>query len=464
MLYSYAVLQTCGSDFWYRYTSPINIETNQQHFNCKQIFLSPISNGGIVSIFYSILAMLNAKEDEPSTDLVLFLEENGGNPQILEFQIGALDETGLENKDPEIQDAILYDEWDSDIEEMEEKVDVKQSYINSKRVEKFTGDGLKLFMKNPSSDLVNLARNRTWLRLQSAHVLSSLKYCDSAKLEPLREMIYGYAVSGDMVERTTELVPNCTVEHCEQKGYFFLKPKGRNHNFTIILPTLYLLKYTWRVASKLPLLSVLEEQKFNSGVIEHIDIETIAFRIWWFVKTSKQSFFRLQDIFPAIPFSPAISNLEFCAPTNFVKKLSSYKFDGNWERLINEKWTFGVHCPGDKTLDSFVLLKQYGTFEPFYWKILIQSKLRTKGEKDSHNFTDEDLLHQLRYLRNTTNWIMFIRTDATFEPDLSQYTEKNTIIPIDFKNSETFYTPLISHIRRGRSISRTWKDLEINRH
>jgi len=122
------------------------------------------------------------------------------------------------------------------------------------------------------------------------------------------------------------------------------------------------------------------------------------------------------------------------------------KFKGDWTKLIEQQFVLGIGLPTDQNLDSFALFQDSET--KIYWKVLIQSKLRNRG---NHHFTDEDLTKQLDYLERNDmithkDWIMIIRIDCSFKAEIPDI-YKDQIVIIDNELSEKFYGPILNHTR-----------------
>jgi len=364
------------------------------NFNCKSVHLSPLSEGNIVVIFLSIIEKLGINDTEinMNDDLMRFLLENGGNPQILEFQIDELNTVGLP--------VLEYQSKNRD-EISNSSVDIYSDYENSKQISNWNGEGLKNFIRQPTSNLVQLARSRTFLRLEQSHILTSLKYTEQLDMASLREIIFGYVLSGDFVSRDTKLDNNWNVGKAEKNGFFYLKhtkKKGTKEGFVIKIPQLYLQKYSWKGYGNIidPFVA-LDKEVIYSRDVEHVDIEMVSFKIWWYLRKNNVINFTLRDIFPCSRISSSFRNISFKKPTDYSKSTLSEKFHfGLWDTLIAENWVFGLCCTGDSFVDSFALLHDS---ESTVWKLLIQSKLRKSGAGD-HDFTQEDLNMQLDYIKN----------------------------------------------------------------
>jgi hypothetical protein len=273
-------------------------------------------------------------------------------------------------------------------------------------------------------------------------------------------MIFGYTISGDIVKRDTVLYDKWRVYDAESKGLLYLK-EIEEGSFQITFPFLYLYKSSWKgEGTGLLPVTALDKDHLNFRDIEYVDIEMIAFNIWWyFKKNPKSDTFTLDDVFPKLNFK--FGNLPFKKPKEFTLAATKRKFDGNWDKLVEENWTFGITTPTDTTVDSFAIL--YSNTNEI-WKLLIQSKLRKSGSGD-HDFSDKDLTQQLGYLKQMgitdNNWIMIIRTDSDFKATIpKEYV--NNIMPIDYKILEHYYGPVIYHARevsRLQMIGETWDDL-----
>jgi len=207
----------------------------------------------------------------------------------------------------------------------------------------------------------------------------------------------------------------------------------------------------------------LDKDHLTFRDIEYVDIEMIAFNIWWyFKKNPKEDTFTLPNVFPNLELFKKLKfgQLFFKKPTEFTLATIKGKFDGNWDKLVMDNWTFGIATPNDTTVDSFAILH---TTTNEVWKLLIQSKLR-KGGSGDHNFLDADLTQQLSYLPQMgikdNNWIMIIRTDSDFKANITpEYADH--IIPIDNKLLEGYYGPILYHVRevsRLQMIGETWDE------
>lgn len=67
------------------------------------------------------------------------------------------------------------------------------------------------FLKNPSSNAVHCVRMKTLDDLKSKHILSSLDYIHGSSFSPLRIMLFGYTLSGQLVERQTAVTENVPI-------------------------------------------------------------------------------------------------------------------------------------------------------------------------------------------------------------------------------------------------------------
>jgi len=333
-------------------------------------------------------------------DLSRFLGECGGNPQLLKFQIKAMEDVGLSLLGDKGENVLVLPTpedigW--------RKSNLSKDYINLKKCVGWTGQGFKHFLENPSSDKVTLARNKTWIRATTSHILG-FESLEIDSMIPLREMIFGYTISGNIVNRDTFLYDKWRVYDAESKGLLYLK-EIEKESFQITFPFLYLYKSSWKgEGTGLFPVTALDKDHLNFRDIEYVDIEMIAFNIWWyFKKNPKSDTFTLHDVFPNLNFK--FGNLPFKKPKEITLAATKRKFDGNWDKLVEENWTFGITTPTDTTVDSFAILHS-NTNE--IWKLLIQSKLRKSGSGD-HDFSDKDLTQQLGYLKQMgitdNNWI-----------------------------------------------------------
>jgi len=187
-------------------------------FSTYPLHIPPLSLEITISLFMSFASKYGFSSGIMNHfDLAKFLSECGGNPQLLKFQIQAMEDVGISWMGVDQQVNVPTPGkigWT--------KTNLPQIYIDLKKCLGWSGHGFEYFLKSPSSDKVTAARNKTWVRATTSHILG-FESLEQVSMIPLREMIFGYTISGDIVNRETILYDQWKVYDAESKGLLYLK-------------------------------------------------------------------------------------------------------------------------------------------------------------------------------------------------------------------------------------------------
>jgi hypothetical protein len=432
-------------------------------FNVTSINLSPLEFGIMLSILTFVASQIGNANYVPQHIRMMLRQliiEEGGNPQILRFQIHLMGELGKglndysDSSQPSVPNIIPNVE--SALREPDRPVALPERTTSIMNY-----PGFSAFMASQSTELITALRENLRQTLISSYILSSV-----AKLQespPLRRLLLGYALSGDIVVRGTPLKSAWTISLAEQAGFIYLDPVKAEPGtkrpadsatlFRVIFPLLF---YGYFVNAVQPgdLLSIdvlcSRWHELSSREVEKLDIAALAFAFEWYFEKAESyktnlsdlTKFKLRDVFPHIKNLPDIT---LKRPENFRK--TSIRFTAEKKSFttvataFTKVATFTLGCGNDAFPDAWGhFQKENG--KPF--TIFIQSRKTTTGR----SFTQYDLAQQLEYLQELTqDWILFVVTDGEIAMKVPvKYTCQ--VFAFDKSTQHLFYGPVLALIRK----------------
>jgi hypothetical protein len=428
-------------------------------FRVIPINLPPLTDSVMARIFLHVASQVDSDTNyilaRLSKVLLRLIAEEGGNPQILKFQVKMMGHLGKGLKDYGDNDiGAVVPGTVPEVQTVMSEPD-RATSLPLRNVTDINVKGFHDFMESQSIDLMFALRGALKQTLISSHILSSVEKLQEST--PLRRLLLGYALSGEKVSRETRLVDDWTVGDAEKAGYIYLSPiatavgeKRSNEEvstkFRVVVPLIFYGFFTEGIVpGDLLDIDFLRQGWYNmsSRDAEKLDMAALAFFVeWYFEKNKEHTQCDIRSVFPLIPGLPPVM---LQRPSNFRQISIRFNAEKDFFTNIADKFTevatFTLGCGNDAFPDAWGHFKQVDS-SPF--TLFTQSRKTITGGK----FTTEDLQQQIGYLnRFTHDWILFVVTDGESSAVIpTQY--KTHIFIFDCNTQHLFYGPIITSVRK----------------